>query len=304
MNYVQQLDYLKQEESRCMNRLKKVYKLYSNDDWELLGYMYYENPTGCDYPKCPRSNPNSGIKHVYRVQNKRTGNQLNLGSTCYLKLFFEKEVISNKEKLNFETNVRKSINSKDIFEKDLEERRREYISLINQINEELYILKNRLSKFDIVLDINRFKNLSSNTHSENLKTASILEKYKVELDQLEKMKRTELENQKKMKQNEIEEKKKLKAKLEIEERKNILLKKNPLLSNELIVSYLKLVNCELKTNADSNGEVYMKYSATIFSKILKKGIGDTAKDIMYMERYGLIKLDSKKQKLYLVYDFY
>ena len=94
MNYVQQLDYLKQEESRCMNRLKKVYRLYSNDDWELLGYMYYENPTGCDYPKCPRSNPNSGIKHVYRVQNKRTGNQLNLGSTCYLKLFFEKEVIS------------------------------------------------------------------------------------------------------------------------------------------------------------------------------------------------------------------
>lgn len=67
-------------------------------------------------------------------------------------------------------------------------------------------------------------------------------------------------------------------------------------------SYLKLVNCELKADADSNGEVYMKYNATVISNILKKDIYHSVKDVISMKEYGLIKIEN--QRLYILYNCY
>lgn len=261
MEYELQLDYLKQEKTRFLNKINNIYERFSNDEWELVSYIYYETPTACDYPKCSRGTPENGIKHVYRIINRETKAQLNLGSTCYLKFFLDKEKVSSVEKQGFEKEVASLFKSRQKLEKDVKEIEKKYQQLIAEMQEKQMDLKRKSDKLGLELNFEIDTNFSSNTHSENLRIAAMLDKYQVELKQLERMKKNE-KIQMKVRERQ-------KKELEMEEK---ILDEYPEMTQELLTFYLFLVSFCSTEKVDGNGECYVDYEASLIAQSLNRDI--------------------------------
>lgn len=300
MNYTEQLEYLQQEETRSIKRLEKIYEVYSNKDWELSGYIYYNQPTGCDYPKCPRSNPKSGIKHVYRVRNRQTGQQLNLGSTCYLKLFLSKNEISNDEKVSFEQVIRKKNQEKKELEAQLEGFKKKHAEFMEQLKRIYTALTTQLAEYGISLAIDQFDNWSTNSYEENIRLAGKIEKYRVELEQLKKLEASELEKERLLQQAYQDEKERLNVKEILNQRKKGLAERYFLVPSELIDSYLSLVSHLNHPKVDFNGERYFDCDATFFSQVLNLEILSVVNMLRAMAEHRLIRVDNLR--LYLLED--
>lgn len=102
------INYLFQLPEKLSRQLQGMYKTNSNEEWELLYHTYEEEPVGCDYKNCPRADPKNGIKDVFHVRNKKTGEQLRVGSDCYLKLIYGKEKLTKEEKEESKRLLRKT----------------------------------------------------------------------------------------------------------------------------------------------------------------------------------------------------
>ncbi|MDC4248091.1 hypothetical protein [Enterococcus faecium] len=102
------INYLLQLPEKLSRQLQGTYKTNSNEEWELLYHTYEEEPVGCDYKNCPRADPKNGIKEVFHVRNKKTGEQLRVGSDCYLKLIYGKEKLTKEEKEESKRLLRKT----------------------------------------------------------------------------------------------------------------------------------------------------------------------------------------------------
>lgn len=298
MNFTQQLEYLKQEETRATKRLEKIYEVYSNEEWELLGYLHYENPTGCDYPKCSRGNPSNGIKHVYRVQSKKTGEQLNLGSTCYLKLFFGKDAISKAEKRGFEKEVRNIGVNKTLLEQDLAKNQATYLETIRQIQSAFDLIKVELQRYGVPFEVERFENLQTNTYEENVTLAGILEKYKIELQRLKALEGIEQEKQQQREQKvQAEQAEKSKAQT-ITNRKNELRQEHPTTPEEVLEKFLALKEHLVDPKIDLNQVEYYECETQYFADLMDKTLLEVIKELKQMEKYKLLFVD--KLRIYLL----
>lgn len=183
----EKLDYLFQLSEKLERQLQNIYETNSTEEWKLLKHTYEEKPVGCDYKNCPRANPKNGIKEIFHVQNKNTGELLRLGSDCYLKLIYDKEELTKKEKKESERLLKKT--------KKMEEEFLESIQEIKQyMSEKYYSFKIKLEKLEIpfllsetlVVAEAQFK--QANSIEELKRLAKLLEnyyyKYLLELENL------------------------------------------------------------------------------------------------------------------------
>lgn len=98
MNYKEELDYIMQLPQKFEAQLKNEYETLSNDQWEFLNYTHERNRIGCDYKNCSHASPKNGIKEVYHVRHRQSGELLRLGTHCYYKLMLGEESLTDEVK--------------------------------------------------------------------------------------------------------------------------------------------------------------------------------------------------------------
>lgn len=188
LSYTSQVEYLKQEEQKIKKRLNKVYEVHSDRNWTLESSEYYSEKTACDYPHCPRRTLNNGINNVYRVSNKQTGEQLNLGSECYFKLLFNTPNLTEEQKVK----SKQLTNTIKKERRALEKNEKDFRKLTTELLKEIDSLSVKFAAMGISLDKNLEKALEKNTYSNILRTAKLLDnalsKYTVEQKKLAQLK--------------------------------------------------------------------------------------------------------------------
>lgn len=140
--FYDRLIYSLQLPKKLNRQLQKTYETKSTEEWELLKHTYEEEPVGCDYKNCPRSNPKNGIKEVFLVRDKKTSELFRFGSDCYFKLIYGKEELNEKEK-----------KEREIFLRNIKKQKAEYSTSIQEskqyLREQYHLVKIKLDKLEI-----------------------------------------------------------------------------------------------------------------------------------------------------------
>lgn len=175
-----ELTYLFQLSEKLERQLQNIYKTNSTEEWELLNHTYEEEPVGCDYKNCPRANPKNGITEVFHIQNKKTGELLCLGVDCYLKLIYDKEELTEKEKKESKSLLRKTKKIEGTLLESIQETkqylRKKYYSFKMKLErlenpsfyEALVISEEQFSQANLIEELKRLAKLLEISHSKYL----------------------------------------------------------------------------------------------------------------------------------------
>lgn len=191
VSYENQLIYLLQEEVKISNRINRIRKDYTNAEWQLESFEFYTNKTSCDYSNCSHGSLSNGIKNVCRVVNKKTGERLNLGTNCYLKLFRGVSELDNIQKREAQTltNTLKKETSQ------LSEIHQKKEIFLADVYELLETTERQLKELGIPMqeDFSRYLKITNNKEIKHIVKIldNALAKYQVELEKLEEMTKKE-----------------------------------------------------------------------------------------------------------------
>ena len=173
--FKEELEYLFQIPNKLERNLLDIYETNSSDDWELIDYTYEENMVGCDYKNCPRANPKNGIKEVFHVRNRKSGELLKLGSDCYFKLMYGKERLDDFEKEKIKQLIRDIKKVKKELNASIKETKQELKKHYSLLKSNIEKLENLSMKKEIAIADEKFNFTDSLS---NLKRISnLLETY-------------------------------------------------------------------------------------------------------------------------------
>lgn len=187
IDYLNQIDYLQQEEDKIRQRLNHIYKVNSNESWLLEAFHRYTQKTACDYPGCPRSSIKNGIKNVFRVVNIQSQLKLNLGSECYFKL------LNNSQSTDLNTKEKAKVLVKHVIkeQKYLTKNTEEIAILAKKLLLNVKDMQDKLNQFGIDLDQDIADNSKDLSYTNLKKLVKLLDnaitKYTIERHRLKEL---------------------------------------------------------------------------------------------------------------------